>query len=74
MPGRNSTVMINRTRALLQFASEEARHIHLFKSFRTEFEAGFGMTFPVIGSAEDIAKAVLVHEPLSVALLIRQVE
>ncbi len=63
-----------RTRALLQFASEEAKHIHLFKSFRTEFEAGFGMNCPVIGPAEDIAKAVLAHEPLSVALLILQIE
>jgi hypothetical protein len=27
-----------RTRALLQFASEEAKHIHLFKTFRAEFE------------------------------------
>ena len=42
-----------RTRALLQFASEEAKHIHLFKRFRTEFEAGFGMTCAVIGPAED---------------------
>jgi hypothetical protein len=63
-----------RTRALLQFASEEAKHIHLFKTFRSEFEAGFGMTCPVIGPAEEIAKAVLAHEPLSVALLILQVE
>jgi hypothetical protein len=67
-----------RIRALLQFASEEAKHIHLFKSFRTEFEAGFGMNCPVIGPvigpAEDIAKAVLAHEPLSVALLILQIE
>ena len=28
-----------RVRALLQFAGEEAKHIHLFKSFRREFEA-----------------------------------
>jgi hypothetical protein len=63
-----------RTRALLQFASEEAKHIHLFKSFRAEFEAGFGMSCPVIGPAADIAKLVLAHEPLSVALLILQVE
>jgi hypothetical protein len=58
---------------LLQFANEEAKHIHLFKSFRTEFEAGFGMTCPVIGP-EDIAKTGLAHEPLSVALLVLQVE
>src|SRR6186997_1513765 len=32
-----------RVRALLQFASEEAKHIHLFKRFREEFLAGFGV-------------------------------
>jgi len=64
----------HRTRALLQFASEEAKHIHLFKCFRAEFEAGFGMPCPVIGPPEEIAKAVLAHEPLSVAILILQVE
>jgi hypothetical protein len=64
----------HRTRALLQFASEEAKHIHLFKCFRTEFEAGFGMPCPVIGPPEEIAKAVLAHDPLSVALLILHVE
>jgi hypothetical protein len=69
MPGRSSTAT-----TLLQFASEEAKHIHLFISFRIEFATGFGMTCPVIGPAEDIAKAVLAHEPLSVALLIHQVE
>jgi hypothetical protein len=31
-----------RVRALLQFAGEEAKHIHLFKRFRQEFEDGFG--------------------------------
>src|SRR5919112_5722544 len=31
-----------RTRALLQFAGEEAKHIQLFKRFREEFEGGFG--------------------------------
>src|SRR5262249_40351615 len=31
-----------RTRALLHFAGEEAKHIQLFKRFREEFEEGFG--------------------------------
>ena len=31
-----------RVRALLGFAGEEAKHIHLFKRFREEFEEGFG--------------------------------
>jgi hypothetical protein len=30
----------HRVRALLGFAGEEAKHIHLFKRFREEFEAG----------------------------------
>src|SRR5689334_8154021 len=40
------TLMENdvRTRAFLQFAGEEAKHIHLFKKFRQEFDAGFAET------------------------------
>ena len=63
-----------RTRALLRFASEEAKHIHLFRTFEREFEAGFGTACDMIGPADEIGKAVLAHHPLSVALLILQVE
>ena len=63
-----------RTRALLQFASEEAKHIHLFKRFREEFEQGFGTPCAVIGPPEKIARAILAHDPLSVALVILQIE
>lgn len=63
-----------RTRALLGFASEEAKHIHLFRTFEREFEGGFGTPCDMIGPAEDVGKAVLAHHPLSVALLILQVE
>src|SRR5262245_4572388 len=63
-----------RTRALLQFAGEEAKHIHLFKRFREEFEGGFGTPCSVIGPPEEIAKAVLAHDPLAVALVILQTE
>jgi hypothetical protein len=63
-----------RTRALLRFASEEAKHIHLFRTFEREFEAGFGTACDMIGPAEDVGKAVLAHHPLAVALLILQVE
>ncbi|HET8644194.1 MAG TPA: hypothetical protein VFO85_01820, partial [Vicinamibacteria bacterium] len=31
-----------RVRALLAFACEQAKHIHLFKRFHAEFEHGFG--------------------------------
>lgn len=63
-----------RTRALLRFASEEAKHIHLFRTFEREFEAGFGTACDMIGPADEVGKAVLAHHPLSVALLILQVE
>ncbi|TAH34323.1 MAG: hypothetical protein EYC70_15360 [Planctomycetota bacterium] len=63
-----------RTRALLQFAGEEAKHIHLFKRFRERFEDGFGARCEVIGPPEAIAKAVLAHSPLAVALTILHIE
>jgi len=63
-----------RTRALLAFAGEEAKHIHLFKCFREAFEAGFGSRCEVIGPARDVAEAVLAHDPLGVALAILHIE
>ncbi|MGH9900356.1 MAG: hypothetical protein ACRD68_00795 [Pyrinomonadaceae bacterium] len=63
-----------RVRALLQFAGEEAKHIHLFKQFRAEFENGFGSSCAVIGPPEAIAQAVLAHDPLAVALTILHIE
>jgi hypothetical protein len=63
-----------RVRAFLQFASEEAKHIHLFKRFREDFELGFGTSCPVIGPAAEIARAVLSHHPLAVALAILHIE
>jgi hypothetical protein len=59
-----------RTRALLQFASEEAKHIQLFKKFAEEFEQGFVTYCETIGPPEEIGKAVLAHGPLGVALVI----
>jgi len=63
-----------RVRALLQFAGEEAKHIHLFKSFRREFEAGFGSKCEFIGPAEDVRKFVLAHSPLGVGIAILHIE
>jgi hypothetical protein len=63
-----------RTRALLQFAGEEAKHIHLFKRFREDFERGFATPCAVIGPPEEIAKAVLAHDGLAVALVILHIE
>jgi hypothetical protein len=58
----------------LQFASEEAKHIHLFKKFAEEFKAGFVTNCESIGPAEEIGKAVLAHSPLGVALVILGIE
>src|SRR5262245_24876825 len=63
-----------RVRALLQFAGEEAKHIHLFKRFREEFEQGFGHDCAVIGPPEAIAQAVLAPDLLAVARTILQLE
>jgi len=59
-----------RTRALLQFASEEAKHIQLFRKFGEEFKAGFVTYCETIGPPAEIGKAVLAHGPLGVALII----
>ena len=61
-------------RALLQFAGEEAKHIHLFKRFREDFQAGFGSKCEFIGPAEDIRNFVLSHSPLGVGLTILHIE
>jgi hypothetical protein len=63
-----------RVRAFLQFAGEEAKHIQLFKLFVEEFREGFGTDCPVIGSPAEIAKAILDHEPLGIALAILHIE
>ena len=52
-----------RVRALLGFAGEEAKHIHLFKRFREEFEEGFGSKCEFIGPADDVTRFVLVAQP-----------
>jgi hypothetical protein len=61
-------------RSLLQFAGEEAKHIALFRRFRREFERGFGCACAVIGPPAEIARAVLAHDPLAVALAVLQIE
>ena len=63
-----------RVRALLKFASEEAKHIQLFKQFRMEFEDGFGTLCNVIGPPEAIAAAILVHDPLAIAITTLHIE
>ena len=63
-----------RTRALLQFAGEEAKHIQLFKRFAALFDAGFPVRCATIGPPKAVADHVLSHDPLGVALVILQIE
>jgi hypothetical protein len=64
----------HRTRAMLAFAAEEAKHIHLFKRFRDEFVKGFGSAPDMIGPPEAVAQHILGHHPLGVALVILHIE
>jgi len=63
-----------KVRALLQFATEEAKHIHLFKRFREEFEESFGSECEFIGPPEDVNSFVLGHSPLGVGITVLHIE
>jgi hypothetical protein len=63
-----------RVRAFLQFAGEEAKHIQLFKTFAEEFRKNFVTDCAVIGPPAEVAKEVLAHQPLAVALAILLIE
>jgi para-aminobenzoate N-oxygenase AurF len=63
-----------RIRALLNFAGEEAKHIHLFKRFHDAFVRGFRVECEVIGPSEAIGAEVLRHDPLAVGLVILMIE
>jgi hypothetical protein len=63
-----------RVRAILNFASEEAKHIHLFKRFHQAFVRGFPVECQMIGPSEAIGAEVLRHDPLAVGLVILMIE
>jgi hypothetical protein len=63
-----------RVRAIINFASEEAKHIQLFKRFTAAFKRGFPVDCQVIGPSEAIGAKVLSHDPLAVALVILMIE
>jgi len=63
-----------RIRAILNFASEEAKHIHLFKRFHQAFVRGFPVECQMIGPSEAIGAEVLRHDPLAVGLVILMIE
>ena len=63
-----------RVRAILNFASEEAKHIHLFKRFHAAFVRGFPVECQLIGPSEAIGAEILRHDPLAVGLVILMIE
>jgi len=63
-----------RVRAILNFAGEEAKHIHLFKRFHKAFVRGFPVECQMIGPSKDIGAEVLRHDPLAVGLVILMIE
>ena len=63
-----------RVRAILNFASEEAKHIQLFKRFQAAFTRGFPVECAMIGPSEAIGAKILSHDPLAVGLIILMIE
>ena len=63
-----------RIRALLNFASEEAKHIHLFKRYHDAFVRGFPVECQLIGPSEAIGAEILRHDPLAIGLVILMIE
>ena len=63
-----------RARALLNFATEEAKHIHLFNRYREAFDRGFPFSPQMLGPREALSKKVLSHHPLAVGLIILMIE
>jgi hypothetical protein len=56
------------TSALDRLLTRETRHIALIEDLRAEFERGFGSPCSLIGPPAALARAVLAHHPLGVAL------
>jgi hypothetical protein len=63
-----------RVRAILNFASEEAKHIQLFKRFNLAFVRGFPVECQLIGPSEAIGSEILKHDPLAVGFVILMIE
>ncbi len=64
----------NRTRAILAFANNEAKHIQLFNTFQAVIEKAFPVSFSLAVSAEELRLLVLTHHPLAVCLTILHIE
>ncbi len=64
----------HRTPALVQFATEEAKHIELFVRFRQAFDEGFDVECGFIGPADAIGEAIRAHSRLGLALFVLGIE
>ena len=58
----------HRAPALQQFATEEEKHMELFRRFLIEFREGFGSACGFLGPPEAIRDAVMAHGEMSVAI------
>jgi hypothetical protein len=63
-----------RVRALLNFASEEAKHVHLFRRFTDAFDRGFPVKCAMLGPPGKLQQMVLSHHPLAVGLIVLMIE
>lgn len=63
-----------RVRALLNFASEEAKHVHLFRRFTEAFDRGFSVKCAMLGPPGKLQQMVLGHHPLAVGLIVLMIE
>lgn len=63
-----------RVRALLNFACEEAKHVHLFRRFQEAFERGFPVKCAMLGPPGKLQQRVLSHHPLAVGLIVLMIE
>ena len=61
-------------RALLNFASEEAKHIHLFKRIHEAFVRGFPVECRILVASDALTRGILRHHPLAVGLIILMIE
>ena len=59
---------------MLNFAGEEAKHIHMFERFEQAFVRQFPVRCEIIGPSEAIGAEVLRHRPLAVGLTILMFE
>jgi len=57
----------------LRFALREEKPVRLFRRFRDEILRGLDVSCEVAGPPETLARAVLAHHPLAVALMVLQI-